>query len=214
MKFRYLPLFAAATALVAAGGGSAPAASDISPAPDAPGDEPAAEPEAPAETEDSPADPVEEPADEPAPAEPAEPEPAGASASSAPAKLTAFQRGALRALGTGDLVARVEKAEEELSVAHAEVSRLAAENQRLAADLAAARKDTAAKVEAAETVGADKLRKGVTAELAALGIDAAKAPAALTPEQADNTMTYAEFEKLEHSERNRFMRGGGKIARS
>lgn len=216
MKYRYLPLFAAATALAAGGGASA----DIAPAPETPDADPApAEPADEPSEEPSPAAPDEKPAEEEAapeetPEPPAAPEAAPeAAAVQTPPKLNAFQRGALRALSLGELVARVETAEGERAVAQAEAARLTAENQRLATELAAARNETAEQVAAAEEVGADKLQKGVTAELSALGIEAKDAPGAIGPEAAEKTLPFEEFQALSHEERNKFMASGGKIAR-
>lgn len=178
-----------------------------------PNEPPAAPDPAPEPSPADPEQPEEEEEDPENPETPATPEsaPEAAPAGTAPAKLTAFQRGALRALSMGDLVARVEKAEGETQVARLEVSRLHAENGRLQAALAKLEQETPARIAEAEKAGADAVAKGVTAELASLGITADAAPSQLTAASAEKIMTRAEFEKLDHPARNAFMRDGGKL---
>jgi hypothetical protein len=125
----------------------------------------------------------EEDPETPNPAAP-EPEPAADpnASSAAPAakpRLTAFERGALRALGKGDLIARVERAESQAVELTEQVATLQAENTRLAGELSALKKETPAKIEAAEKGRANEVSKGVIAELSGLGITKEAAPAAL-----------------------------------
>jgi hypothetical protein len=153
--------------------------------------------------------------EDPEPPNPAPPESepaADPSASTTPAKpkLTAFERGALRAVGKGDLIARVERAEMEAAGLTEQVASLKAENTRLAGELSALKKETPSKIEAAAKGRENQVSKGVAAELSALGISKEAAPAALTAE-SDKTKTRAEFEQLDHPARNAFMRAGGKI---
>jgi hypothetical protein len=123
---------------------------------------------------------------------------------SAPQRLTAFDRGALRLLGKGDLVARTERAE-------SEVARLAAENTRLATELAQFKAETPKQIAQAAAGRQDEVAKGVAAELAGLGISPEAAPGQIAAEKADKTLTRAEFDKLDHTARNQFFRDGGQL---
>lgn len=163
--------------------------------------EPTEEPTAPEETPEEPTEEPTEETEEPAPAAPAE-------ATAAPAaKLSAFDRGALRMLGKGDLIARLESAEHSAATATAEVTRLTAENLRLSASLA----ETPAKLEAAAQLRQGAVAKTVAAELSALGITAEAAPSQISESETAKTISRAEFEKLDHTGRNEFFRNGGHI---
>jgi hypothetical protein len=192
-RHTFTPRFAAHTEEPPAHQGAAPAATTAAETtPAEPENEETPEPEAPAAPEETPAAP-ETPATAAAP------------------KLTAFQRGALRALGTGDLVARVEKAETETLTAQAEVVRLTAENGPLATRIAELQNETPKQVAAAHQGRENEVARAVTAELGALGITPEAAPAQVGAAQAERILTRAEFDKLEHTARNQFMRDGGKI---
>lgn len=159
--------------------------------------------------EDAPVDPVEQPAeiinqpDEPETAgddAPAETEPAAPASQ----KFTAFDRGALRLLGQGDLIARLERSE-------AFAQTMQAENASLKSQLTALKKETAEKLAAAEELSKSAVSKAVASELQGLGISAESAPAAITQEQAAKTLSREEFDKLDFAARNEFHRNGGSI---
>lgn len=142
-----------------------------------------------------------------------EPEPEAPAASAKP-QLSAFERGKLRLLGSGDLINRLEasesgrlSAEAEVTKLQGQVAKLTAENTRLTAENAKLPEQIAAAEKSAET----KLAKGVGAELTKLGVEQEQAPSQLTAEQSEKTMTRADFEKLDHTARNQFMREGGKL---
>jgi hypothetical protein len=139
-------------------------------------------------------------------------------AAAAVPKLTAFQRGSLRALGLAGLVDQVEVAKGETFIATAEVERLTAannlltaENIRLTGELAKLQKETPEKIEAAAKGREDEVSKKVTAELSGLGITAEAAPSQLTADEAEKTLSRADFDKLDHSARNKFFAQGGKL---
>lgn len=179
----------------------APAAPTTPPAdPPADGDEPEGdEPEA-EEEEETPAAP-ETPAEPADPAAPAEP---SASAPAPHRPMSAFDRTALRVLGKGDLVARIERAE-------ADNARLIAENTRIANELLQLREETPRQVEAAASGRKNEVSRAVAAELQTLGIDPAAAPSAVGADEAEKTKSRDEFEALSHEDRNAFMRTGGRI---
>jgi hypothetical protein len=161
---RFNPLHAPASDAPPANSGTAPTTPE--PAPESEGEE---------KTE-------EEPAPEPAP----EPEKPAETPSAAVKPLSAFDRGALRALGMGALISRVEVAESLNATQAAEIARLTAENSRIACELAAERRETPAKIEAAAKGRENEVSRGVRAQLTQLGISEAAAPAQInsdgTPE--------------------------------
>ena len=118
--------------------------------------------------------------------------------------MTAFQRGALRALGIGELVARVEAAET-AAATHA------AENAALTQRLAALSAALPLQVAAAATGHANEVSVQVRSELSALGVSAATAPPQISAADADKILARGEFDKLSHAERNQFFRNGGKL---
>ena len=146
----------------------------------------------------------------PAPLPEGNPAPAETATAAAP-KLSAFERGKLRMLGMGDLIARVEKAEGETAMARGELARLTSENATLRADLAKTTAESSQKIEIATQAAENKLSKSVTAELASLGVTPEAAPSQISANEADKTLTRAEFEKLDHPARNEFFRAGGKL---
>jgi hypothetical protein len=159
--------------------------------------------------EDAPVDPVEQPAeiinhpDEPEPAgddAPADPEPAAPASQ----KFTAFDRGALRLLGQGDLIAKLERAE---SISKS----IKADYDALFAQMTALKKETAEKLAAAEEISKTAVSKAVASELQGLGLSAESAPAAITQEQVAKTLSREEFNKLDFAARNEFHRNGGSI---
>lgn len=174
-----------------------PAEEPATPATPAPAEE-----ETPEETS---ADPAEETEPAAAPAEPSAPE-SIPSATIAP-KLSAFERGKLRMLGMGDLIARVEVAEANTFTARAQLARIEAENKDLRTQLAA----VPTRIEAAAKAEENALAKAVTAELSTIGISAEAAPSQIPAADAEKIITRAEFDKLDHPARNAFMRNGGKI---
>lgn len=179
--------------------------------------------EKPAETDTPPAgdtaDDEEDDEEDDPPAEPVKPEtptaePEAANAgqtSNATPRLTAFDRGALRLLGKGDLVARVERAESETARLIDANATLAAENQRLVAELNSLRQETPKKIEAAAKGRENEVAKGVAAELQSIGITPDAAPNAISAKDAEKSLTRAEFDALDHAARNEFMRKGGTI---
>jgi hypothetical protein len=152
--------------------------------------------------------------DEPEPpAEAAAPE-----AAAAAPKLTAFERGRLRMLGMGDLIARVEHAEGAAFVANAEAERLTAANKKLTAEtirlqgeLTKLEKETPAKLQAAAEVKDKEVSKKVTSELTALGITPEAAPSQVGADEAAKEISRGEFDKLDHSARDQFFANGGKL---
>ena len=160
---------------------------------------------------------------EPAPAEETEAAPAETpseetpSASAAP-KLSAFERGKLRALGMGDLITRLEITEGELAgtkaalqAANGRVQVLTAENARLTAGSEAEEKAAREKIEAAEKDRETAVSKGVREKLSALGVSEEEAPSASRTEETVKELSRAEFEQLSHEARNEFIRQNGKI---
>jgi hypothetical protein len=179
-------------------------------------------PETPETPETQPADPA--PANEPAaapeeepaaaPEEPQEPAEDPAAPTTAPgAKMNAFQRGALRALGIGGLVQKVEESEAARAIVAAENTRLKTENARLAAEVSRLNAETPQKIAEAAKARENAVSQGVRNELTSLGIDAKDAPSQLTAGQTENVVTFAEFQAKSHMERNEFIRNGGKIAK-
>lgn len=149
-------------------------------------------------------DPDPEPEPEIDPAAPAE-------AAATPGKLNAFQRTALRALGTGDLIARVERAETAELVAKGEVTRLTSENLRLTGELTKLKAETPVKIAAAQKVREKDVSTGVLNELGKLGVTAEQAPSQISAETADKTKSRAEFNALSVKDRGEFMSSGGKL---
>lgn len=180
------PLFAAHTEEPPAHQGAAPAATTApETTPAAPETEETPEPEAPAAPEETPAAPE-------------------APAAAAP-KLNAFQRGALRALGTGDLIARVEKAETETLTAQAEVVRLTAVNDQLATRLAELENETTKQVAAARTGRENEVARAVTAELTALGVTPEAAPSQVGADATPEALL-EKFNTLKGAEKTAFLR--------
>ena len=171
-----------------------------------PGTAAPATPDAAPETEQAPE--VDKKEDEPETDPAPEPTPAD---SATPGKLNAFQRTALRALGTGDLIARVERAEAGEQVALAEVTRLKAENSRLTSELAKLNTETPTKIEAAKKVHEKEVSTAVLNELGKMGISADQAPSQITPEAADKIKTRAEYSALSPKDAHAFIKGGGKL---
>lgn len=149
-------------------------------------------------------------------APPAEPEPETPAAPEAPAaasKPNAFQRGALRALGIGDLVARVERAETAEAFANLEITRLNAENIRLTSELKKLETDTPQKIEAAAKGRADEVSKGVRAELTALGVSAAVAPSQISADATPEAML-EHFASLKGAEKTSYWRANSKALKA
>jgi len=168
---------------------------EVTPAPVTPEPAPVEEPETPAET-------------------PSEETPA---ATAAP-KLSAFERGKLRALGMGDLITRLEITEGELAgtkaalqAANGRVQVLTAENARLTAGREVEEKAAREKIEAAQQDRETAVSKGVREKLSALGVPEETAPSATRGEEETKELSRAEFEKLDHEARNAFIRQNGKI---
>jgi len=159
---------------------------------------PATEPDDETEEETAPETPEEETTP------PAEPAAAPEASASSPQRLTAFDRGALRLLGKGDLIARVERAE-------GEAAQLRATNAKLATEIASLKAETPKHIAAAAQGRANEVAKGVAAELQGLGLTPEAAPGLISAETAENTLTRAEFDKLDHTARNNFFRTGGKL---
>lgn len=107
---------------------------------------------------------------------------------SAPQRLNAFDRGALRLLGKGDLVARTERAE-------AEVARLTTENTRLATELAQFKAETPKQIAQAAAGRKNEVAKGVAAELAGLGISPEAAPGKIDVNAADKIVSREDAQK-------------------
>lgn len=116
------------------------------------------------------------------PTDPVEP------SASTPPRLSAVQRGALRLLGKGDLIARLERVE-------SEVSRLTAENRELTLSLTNLQEETPKQIKAAKKGRENEVSKGVSSELEKIGIDAEAAPAQLGVESAEEITTKAEAQK-------------------
>jgi hypothetical protein len=152
----------------------------------------------------------------------AEPEPAKpdeAPEAAAP-KLTAFERGKLRLMGMGDLIARVEKAEGETFLAESEAIRLTAankkltsENIRLTSELKKLETETPKQLEAAAKAKENEVSRGVRAELTQLGVSEAEAPAqsAVAGGDGSQTKTRAEFDAMKPAARTKFILEGGKL---
>jgi hypothetical protein len=153
-------------------------------------------------------EPAPEPAEETAAPESPEATPAP-EASSAP-KLSALERGKLRALGMGNLITRLETSEGQLAAAHGQIETLKAENARLKAGREAEEKAAREKIEAAAKGRENEVSKGVREKLSALGVPETDAPSAASTAEGQ-TLTRAEFDKLDFTARNQFVRNGGKI---
>lgn len=182
----------------------------------APEDEPPATPAAPDPAPaPAPEKQDEEEEEEETPATPAAPEttpePAAPDASAPVARLSAFDRTALRLLGKGDLISRLETTQAKLSTAEAALAAKDKEISRLAARIDELGREKESAVAAATKAREGEVNKKLAAELASLGLEPEAAPSQLTADQADKTMTRAEFEKLPHAARNEFMAAGGKI---
>jgi hypothetical protein len=137
----------------------------------------------------------------------AEPEPSGSAATQKP-KLSAFDRGLLRGLGKGDLIARVERSELEAAELTEQVANLKAENTRLAGELSALKNETPAKIEAAAKGRENQVAKGVAAELSALGITPEAAPAAIAADSKQSATNRQEalqqYAQLQGKEKREF----------
>jgi hypothetical protein len=127
------------------------------------------------------------------------------------AKINAFQRTAMRALGTGALVARVERAEAAEHVALAEITRLKTENIRLTSELSKLQNEMPGKIAEAQKVREKEVSTGVLNELGKIGISEKEAPSQITAEQSDKIMTRTGFNAMGLQERGKFMRDGGKL---
>lgn len=141
--------------------------------------------------------------DPPAPAAP--PTNPEAAATPVAPKLSIFERGKLRMLGMGDLVARVEKAEGELSVASAEVVRLNAENLRLQGELATLKEESPKQLAAAKEIKSTEISKKVTAELTGLGITAEAAPSQVSADATPEALL-EKLNSLKGAEKTAFFR--------
>jgi hypothetical protein len=137
--------------------------------------------------------------------DPEKPNPAPPESEPAKPKLTAFERGALRALGKGDLIARVERAETEAAGLTEQVANLKAENTRLAGELSAIKQETPAKIEAAAKGRENEVSKGVAAELSNLGITKEAAPAALGADATPEGLL-EQYATLKGEEKTQFLR--------
>lgn len=168
-----------------------------------------ATPEAAPETEQAPE--VEKKEDEPE-TEPA-PETTPTDLAANTGKLNAFQRTALRALGTGDLIARVERAEAGEQVALAEATRLKAENSRLTSELAKLNTETPAKIEAAKKVHDKEVSNGVLNELGKIGISAAEAPSQVSADATPEAML-EHFATLKGAEKTAYWRANSKALKA
>lgn len=160
------------------------------------------------ETPESAPEPAPEPAEETA--APESPEATPAPEASAAPKLSALDRGKLRALGMGNLITRLETSEGQLAAAHGQIETLKAENARLKAGHEAEEKAAREKLEAAAKGRENEVSKGVREKLSALGVPETDAPSAASTAEGQ-TLTRAEFEKLDFKARNQFFRNGGKI---
>lgn len=149
------------------------------------------------ETETTPADPEETETEETTEETPAAP----AQAATPTPKLSAFDRGALRMLGKGDLVARLESSEATAGQLRAEVNRLTAENQRLSALQA----ETPHKIADAAKLRENDITKGVASELAALGVTQAAAPSQIGAEATPEALL-EKFQTLQGAEKTAFWR--------
>lgn len=125
-------------------------------------------------------------------------------------KLSAFDRGKLRALGMGNLIARLETSEGQLAAALGEITTLKAENARLTAGRAAQEKAAREALEAATSGREKEVSQGVREKLSALGVPETDAPAS-TSSAEGQTLSRAEFDQLDFDARNQFLRNGGKI---
>ncbi|MEO5712170.1 MAG: hypothetical protein ABIT37_01670 [Luteolibacter sp.] len=145
------------------------------------------------------------------PKTPAEPGETNAPAAAAP--LSAFERGKLRALGSGALITRLEQAEGNLGIAQSEVTRLTAENVKLKADLAAAQKETPLKVAEAAKGKDEAVSKGVIAQLGKLGITEAAAPSQVAAENTPEGML-EHFQTLKGAEKTTYWRANSKALKA
>lgn len=143
-------------------------------------------------------------------APPAEPEPETPAAGSKP---NAFQRGALRALGIGDLVARVERAEAAEAFAHLEITRLTTENIRLTSELTKLETETPKKIEAAVKGRENEVSQGVRNELKSLGITEAAAPSQVAPDATPEAML-EHFASLKGAEKTSYWRANSKALKA
>ena len=157
------------------------------------------------------ADSEKEPEPEPEP-EP-ETEPKVPEAPAAAAKPNAFQRGALRALGIGDLVARVERAEAAEAVASAEIVTLTAENIRLTSELKNLETETPKKLEEAVKGRSNEVSRGVLAELTALGISEKAAPSQVNADDTPEAML-EKLHSLKGAERTAYWRANSKALKA
>lgn len=159
------------------------------------------------ETPETPAAPAVEPEETETPEAPESPETPEATAAT---KLTAFDRGKLRALGMGNLINRLETTEGQLHAAHGEIKTLKAENARLKAGREAEEKTAREDIEKAAKGRENEVSQGVREKLSALGVPETDAPAASSGAE-EKTLSRAEFEKLDYEARNAFIREHGKI---
>lgn len=118
-----------------------------------------------------------------------------------PPGLSAFERGKLRALGSGKLIARLEKAEGDLFQANATIGQLQAEITGLKAEAAEVPK----KLAAAEKIRDGQVAKEVTKELTGLGISEAAAPSQIPADQTPEAML-EKFGTLNGAEKTAFFR--------
>jgi hypothetical protein len=137
--------------------------------------------------------------------EPEKTEPAPVTAPEAAVKPNAFQRGALRALGIGDLVARVEKAEAAEALSAAEVTRLAAENLRLTSEINKLQTEAPKQVAAAAKGRENEVSKQVTATLTNLGVNEAAAPSQVAAENTPEALL-EKFNTLKGAGKTAFFR--------
>ncbi len=166
---------------------NSPAASDEA-APATPVEQPAETPTAP-EPSTAPEQDEDEDEEEETPGEQETQAPEAPGAAATPQRLTAFDRGALRLLGKGDLVARVELAEGEATRLNAEVSRLTALNASLTAEVTKHKAETPKKIAAAAAGRANEVSKNVAAELQGLGLSPEAAPGKVAAEDAEKIVT-------------------------
>lgn len=138
------------------------------------------------------------------------PEETAAPEAAAAPKLSAFDRGKLRALGMGQLITRLENTEGQLAAAHGEIATLQAENARLTAGRAAQEKTAREALEAAQKGRENEVSQGVREKLSTLGVPETDAPSATTTAEGQS-ITRAEFEKFDFTARNQFIRQNGKI---
>lgn len=142
----------------------------------------------------APAEPIEQaPVDPAAPAAPAE-----ATAPQSAPRMSAFQRGALRALGIGELVQRVEAAEATVAQLTAENARLSAQNAELTAEIP--RREMAARA-----VRENEVSSAARTVLSSLGVSEADAPAQM-PIESTPAALLEKFKTLTGAEKTAFFR--------